>query len=74
MPRSSLTVAELKALLDQYPDNAKVYFTYDYGDHWHTTVAKEITSVDEGAVVHSDYHRMMKVNDEADENNAILLG
>lgn len=79
MPRkakSSMTVAELKALLEQYPETAPVYFTYDYGDHWHTIVAKEITSVDEGAIVYSDYHSMNKVDEEPadDAELAILIG
>lgn len=72
--RNPMTVSDLKEQLEQYPDDTPVYFTYDYGDHWNTIVAKEVSSVEEGAVKHSDYHNMPKVDDEAEENNAILLG
>lgn len=70
-PKTSMTVGELKALLDQYPESAPVYFTYNYGDHWHTTVAQQVSSVDKGAIKYSDYHNMNKVDDEP-ENDAPL--
>jgi len=71
--KNGMTVSDLKEQLSQYPDDTLVYLTYDYGDHWHSQVAKAISSVEEGAVKFSAYHSMNKVDDEADENNAILL-
>jgi len=46
----------------------EVHFAYNYGDHWRTEVAPRVGSVDEGAVVYSEYHRMDKMveNDDSD--------
>jgi hypothetical protein len=56
----------IKALADMDQD-ADVHFTYNYGDHWHTMVAPEVSSVHEGYVVHSDYHDMPKLVDPDDQ-------
>ena len=52
---NTMTVGELKEQLNQYSDDTPVYFTYNYGDHWRTEVAKSITSIEEGAIKYSDY-------------------
>lgn len=64
----ALTVRELINELEQYGDDMKVQFAYNYGDHWRTTVAAEVNSVDTGHVKHSEYHRMDKVVDLNDED------
>jgi hypothetical protein len=47
--------------------NTEVHFSYNYGDHWRTEVAPKVSSVSEGVVEFSDYHRMDKlVTDEED--------
>jgi hypothetical protein len=45
---------------------AEVHFAYNYGDHWRTEVAPKISTVDEGVVEFSDYHRMDKMVDDED--------
>lgn len=63
----SMTVGELKELLEQFDDELPVLFSYNYGDHWNTTVAGTISSADTGKVCYSSYHRMNKVVDGEDE-------
>lgn len=67
-----MTVAELIEQLQDLPQDKVVAFGYDYGDHWHTEVVKDIMNVDILEVEYSDYHRMFKVcdsnGDEEDEN------
>jgi hypothetical protein len=53
----------IERLMDLDP-NAEVHFSYNYGDHWHTEVAPTVSSVDEGVVKYSEYHRMDKLMDE----------
>jgi len=62
----------IKQLLDQDPE-AEAHLSYGYGDHWHTEVAPKIGSVESARVIHSDYHRMDRVvetADEAEDSNA----
>lgn len=74
-----MTVAELIEALKGQDPNAEVHFVYDYGDHWHTNVAPEVSEVETGAVKHSDYHRMPRVldldtvEDEEDQGTAVVL-
>lgn len=70
---NTLTVGELKEELELYPDDMKVYFSYNYGDHWRTEVAAEIVSVEKGEVEYSDYHSMMKVRDDVDPGEGDVL-
>lgn len=63
----TITVGELKELLEQFDDELPVLFSYDYGDHEHTTVAGTISSADAGKVCYSSYHRMNKVADGEDD-------
>ena len=53
----------IERLMDLDP-NAEVHFSYNYGDHWHTEVAPNVSQVDEGLVKYSEYHRMDKLMDE----------
>jgi hypothetical protein len=51
-----MTVKELRAQLYAIDDQDKeVYFVYDYGDHCHTQVAKEVCEVSEGDVRNNSY-------------------
>lgn len=59
-----MKVKDLIELLGDFNPEADVLFTYNYGDHWRTTVAAEIDSVGDGKVVHSAYHDMAKVVDD----------
>jgi len=55
----------IERLMDLDP-NAEVHFSYCYGDHWRTEVAPAVSSVAEGVVEFSDYHRMDKMVDDED--------
>lgn len=64
-----MNVAELIEHLQSYPEDAEVHFSYNYGDHWRTTVAPKVSEVFDGKVKFSDYHRMDKLVDEYDEDD-----
>ena len=58
---------KVKDLIEQlgYMDaEADVHFAYGYGDHWRTTVAPKVSTIEVGLVQYSDYHRMDKLADE----------
>ena len=61
-----MQVAQLIELLQEFPQDAEVHFSYNYGDHWRTTVAPRVDEAFEGLVERSDYHRMDKLVDEDD--------
>ena len=74
-----MRVQDLIELLQMMPKDAEVHFTYQSGDHWRTTVAPKVRSVDMGSVEYSEYHRMPKVSDpdwdaEEDTDNVVLIG
>lgn len=68
-PLDTVTVGELKELLEDYPDDMPVVFAYNHGDYWRTTVTAEIKKnrLGEGAVVWSGYHRMYKEYEESEK-------
>ena len=59
-----MTVQELINLLQWQDPDAEVHFAYNYGDHWRTEVAPNVSNVREGVVEYSDYHRMDKIAKE----------
>lgn len=63
-----MNVRELIEELENFDDNMEVHFSYNYGDHWRTTVAPIAENVDEGLVKHSGYHEMDMVVDEDHDN------
>jgi hypothetical protein len=76
---------KVKDLIEQlgYMDaEMEVHFEYGYGDHWRTTVAPKVSTIEVGLVQYSDYHRMDKVveqdyEDEEDEpkgKEVVLIG
>ena len=73
-----MQVKELIELLQMEDQDAEVHFSYNYGDHWRTEVAPKVGSVDTGAVVYSEYHRMDKIVEDDgdcefdDEGNEIV--
>ena len=58
-----MKVSELIEQLQDMDQDAEVHYAYNYGDHWRTEVAPKVGSVDTGAVVYSEYHRMDKILD-----------
>lgn len=72
-PIKSMTVAELIEALQDMPPDAPVVFAYNYGDHIRTTVTAGVSTVDEGRVTWSEYHRMFKdVTDEPSDEETHL--
>ena len=64
-----MTVRELIALLKEEEPSMPVLFAYNYGDHWHTTVAAQIDRVEVRRVRFSEYHSMDKVVEESDDES-----
>ena len=63
-----MTVAELIEELQYLDPNLEVKISYNYGDYWHTMVAKDIRCVEDAFIEYSDYHRMDKVVESEDED------
>ena len=61
-----MKVSELIELLGYHSPDAEVHFSYNYGDHWRTEVAPAVSSVADGVVEFSEYHRMDKMVDDED--------
>ena len=61
-----MKVSDLIEQLQYMDPNAEVHFSYNYGDHWRTTVAPKVGEVFEGVVERSDYHQMDKLVDDED--------
>lgn len=61
----TITVEELKEMLEEFPNDMPVMFAYNYGDHGRTQVAQGFTEVEAELVEYSDYHRMPKLHWES---------
>ncbi len=61
-----MKVSELIDELQLQDKDAEVHFSYNYGDHWRTTVAPKVENVELARVVYSEYHSMPRVVDEDD--------
>ena len=61
-----MKVSELIEQLGYMNPEAEVHFSYGYGDHWRTTVAPTVSSIEQGVVEYSDYHRMDKMVEDED--------
>jgi hypothetical protein len=59
-------IEELQRHVAKYGPDTPVHHSYNYGDHWRTTVAPGVGQVTEERIVESDYHNMPKVLDEED--------
>ena len=66
------TVEELMAELKVFKPDQKVVFAYDYGDHSHSTVCIGVSSLTDGRVKYSDYHRMLKEAPDEDRNGETI--
>ena len=62
-----MKVRELIDELSAYDGEVEVHFSYNYGDHWRTTVAPIVSGVDLQRVCYSSYHSMPMVVDEDDK-------
>jgi hypothetical protein len=59
-------ISELTDLRDNSNEDMEVYFSYDYGDHCHTKVTNEVSSIEINDVRYSDYHNMFKLVEDED--------
>lgn len=68
-----MKVSELRVLLAEQEamgnGDKEVHFSYNYGDHWKTTVAPVVDTVKLGKVAMSYYHQMDKVIYPCDEED-----
>lgn len=81
--KEAMTVQDLIDFLEDIEDKSlPVVFTYNYGDYWKTQVAQPISEPQEGMVDYSDYHNMLKVVSDIDDEglsegimqpNAVIL-
>jgi hypothetical protein len=67
-----MTVAELISRLQSEDPEAVVHMAYNYGDHARTTVAPEVTDVDEMTVKFSAYHNMPALA-EGDKDGEVVV-
>jgi hypothetical protein len=69
----TLTLEELEHLIAEArhagaTDDTPVHFSYNYGDHWRTTVAPAARAADMLNIEYSGYHQMDKLTeDEGDK-------
>lgn len=65
----AMTVKDLREALEDFDDDTPVVFSYNYGDHWRTTVAERVENADEGEVIWSAYHRSPKILEDSSERD-----
>ena len=68
-----MTVAELIARLQSEDPEAVVHLAYNYGDRARTTVAPEVSTVEELTVRFSDYHGMPTLCDGDEDDDAQVV-
>ena len=66
MKLDTMTVGELKAYLDGFPDERPVAFAFPSGDYWRTRLVGQIKSPEYVTVTYSEYHQQFQV--KADED------
>lgn len=76
----TMTVGELKAYLDEFPDSQKVGFAYPSGDYWKTELIGSILGVEYAFVKFSGYHQkhqlVKDITEEAEDTceKILILG
>ena len=63
-----MKVQELIDMLEEFDGDEEVCFSYNYGDHWRTTVAAEPRSVERQECEYSEYHQMLRFSDGEDDS------
>ncbi len=53
-----MRVRDLITQLQQFDPDMQVVKSYDYGDHWNTTVCPDVDEPEEREIKYSDYHGM----------------
>jgi len=63
-----MTKKELVELLEDFDDDTNVFFVYPAGDYWHSTIVKEVSSIDVVSIRYSEYFGENILVDENDES------
>jgi len=63
-----MTKKELVELLEDFDDDTNVFFVYPAGDYWHSTIVKEVSSIDVVSIKYSEYFGENILVDENDES------
>lgn len=61
-------IEQLQELQGEGHGDSDVMFSYNYGDHWRTTVAATVDAAEPTMVAYSDYHQMHRVLAVGDED------
>ena len=75
----TMTKSELLEMLEGLTDETPIVFAHPAGDYWHTTIAGQISEVEEGHIRYNAYHEkfeIVQVEDEDmndDQHRAIIL-
>ncbi len=74
----TMTVGELKAYLEEFPDDQKIGFSYQTGDFWKTELFGEIGSAEYATVAWSEHSRAFRLVDESEkyegQEEVLILG
>lgn len=65
----TMTVAQVRELLANQPDDAKVVFAFSVGDYWRTVAVGEIKKVREDNATYSGYNQCFRLVTEQDERD-----
>lgn len=63
----------IRCLSNCNPD-AEVHISYAAGDYWRTQLAPQVSDVDEGQVVRSDYHGSFKLIEDDERERELDEG
>ena len=63
-----MTKKELVEWLEDFGDEDLIFFSYPAGDYWHSTIVKEVSSIDVVSIKYSEYFGENILVDENDES------
>lgn len=71
----TMTVKDLKEILEEFGDETEVHFAYPSGDHWRSTITPPVRRMEMKQIKHSSYSDNFVLADEDDEeeNNKEVL-
>ncbi len=72
MTLDTMTVGELKTYLEEFPDSAKVVFSFPAGDQ-HTQLIGAIKVAEYANVTFSGYHQLFQVHLQDDDKGQEVL-
>lgn len=65
----TITVGELKEMLENYPDDTKILVEQATHDYWKTIVVKPIAEAELETLEYNDYHQSLKVSQPTDDED-----